>query len=347
MIPTRGFAAFDPKSPLGPYALERREPRDRDVVLDILYCGVCHTDLHQTRNEWNGSTYPMVPGHEIVGKVARVGKAVTRFKAGDTGAVGVMIDTCRTCDTCTRGLEQYCETGVNWTYNSFDRDGTTRTQGGYSDRIVVDEDFVFRIAAGQPLDKVAPLLCAGITLYSPLVHWGAGKGKRVGIVGLGGLGHMGVKLAVAMGAEVTVLSTSAAKKADATGFGADFLLTKDSAALAKHKRRFDLIVDTVSADHDLATYLNLLRVDGAMVLVGLPPEPARIKADYLASRRLTLAGSNIGGLVQTQQMLDFCAARSITSEVETIPIQEIDRAFERLQRGDVRYRFVVDLASLR
>jgi uncharacterized zinc-type alcohol dehydrogenase-like protein len=346
VIPTRSYAAFDPKSPLGPHSFERREPGDHDVLIDIEYCGVCHSDLHQARDEWGGSKYPMVPGHEIVGKVARVGKGVTKVKVGDAAAVGCMVGSCRECDTCKRGLEQYCERQVSWTYNGVERDGKTATQGGYSERIVVDEHFVLKVAAGQPLDKIAPLLCAGITLYSPLVHWRAGERRRVGIVGLGGLGHMGVKLAVAMGAEVTVLSTSPSKKADASRFGADFLLATDSAALANHKRRFDLILDTVSGDHDLATYLKLLRTDGAMVMVGLPEHPMKLKAGEIVGSRLTLAGSTIGGIGETQEMLDFCATRNITSDIETIAIQEINSAYERMLRGDVRYRFVIDAASL-
>jgi alcohol dehydrogenase (NADP+) len=347
MIATRAYAALDARAPLRPFAFERRDPRDHDVVIDILYCGVCHSDLHQARNEWSSSVYPMVPGHEIVGKVASVGKAVTKVKAGDVAGVGCMVDSCHECDACKRDLEPYCEKGCNWTYNGVERDGRTPTQGGYSDRIVVDERFVLTIAAGQPLDMVAPLLCAGITLYSPLVHWGAGKGRRIGIVGLGGLGHMGVKLAAAMGAEVTVLSSSPSKKADALRFGAhDFVLTSDEAPLEKHRRRFDLIIDTASAHHSLATYLRLLRTDGAMVLVGVPERPAELKAADLIGNRLSIAGSLIGGIAETQRMLDFCAARGITSDIEVIPIQEIERAYERMLRGDIRYRFVIDMESL-
>jgi uncharacterized zinc-type alcohol dehydrogenase-like protein len=346
MIPTRSYAAFDPNSPLGPYSFERREPGAHDVLIEVQYCGVCHSDVHQTRDEWGGSAYPMVPGHEIAGKVARVGKSVTKVEPGDVAAVGCMVGSCRACGACERGLEQYCERQVNWTYNGVEKDGKTATQGGYSERIVVDEHFVLKVAAGQPLDKLAPLLCAGITMYSPLVHWRAGKGSKVGILGLGGLGHMGVKLAVAMGAEVTILSSSPSKKADAARFGADFLLSSDGAAMERSKRRFDLIVDTVSADHDLATYLKLLRTDGAMVLVGIPEHALELKAGEVVGRRLSLAGSTIGGIRETQEMLDFCAARNIVSDIETIPVQEINTAYERMIRGDVRYRFVIDMASL-
>ena len=347
MLPTRAYAALDAKSTLAPFALERRDPGDHDVLIEILYCGVCHSDLHQARDEWGGSTYPMVPGHEIVGRVARVGKAVTKVKAGDLAGVGCMVDSCRECDACERDLEPYCEKRVHWTYNGVERDGKTATQGGYSERIVVDERFVLAVAAGQPLERVAPLLCAGITTYSPLVHWGVKKGSRVGVLGLGGLGHMGVKLAAAMGAEVTVLSSSPSKKADALRFGAhDFVVMSDDAALERNKRRYDMILDTVSAPHSLAPSLGLLRTDGALVLVGVPERPPELKASNLINNRLSVAGSLIGGIAETQAMLDFCAAKGITSDVEVIPVQEIEQAYERMLRGDVRYRFVIDIASL-
>ncbi len=345
MLATRGYAAFDATTPLRPFAFERREPGPRDVLIRIEYCGVCHSDIHQVRNEWKGSTYPMVPGHEIVGRVERIGAEVTRFAAGDLAGVGCLVDSCRTCSSCTKGLEQYCEVGSTMTYNGRDEDGTT-TQGGYSTQIVVDEAFVLRIAKDQPLAGVAPLLCAGITTYSPLRHWGVGKGHKVAVLGLGGLGHMAVKLAVAFGAEVTLLSSSPSKKADAARLGAhDFVVTSAPGALAI-KGRYDFLIDTVSAPHDLATYAQLLGTDGVMILLGVPDQPATLPAFPLIMRRRSIAGSLIGGIAETQEMLDFCAERGIVSDVETIPIQDIDKAYERMLKGDVRYRFVIDLKSL-
>ena len=345
MLATRGYAAFDATTPLRPFAFERREPGPRDVLIRIEYCGVCHSDIHQVRNEWKGSTYPMVPGHEIVGRVERIGAEVTRFAAGDLAGVGCLVDSCRTCSSCTKGLEQYCEVGSTMTYNGRDEDGTT-TQGGYSTQIVVDEAFALRIAKDQPLAGVAPLLCAGITTYSPLRHWGVGKGHKVAVLGLGGLGHMAVKLAVAFGAEVTLLSSSPSKKADAARLGAhDFVVTSAPGALAI-KGRYDFLIDTVSAPHDLATYAQLLGTDGVMILLGVPDQPATLPAFPLIMRRRSIAGSLIGGIAETQEMLDFCAERGIVSDVETIPIQDIDKAYERMLKGDVRYRFVIDLKSL-
>jgi uncharacterized zinc-type alcohol dehydrogenase-like protein len=347
MISAKAYAAFDAKSPLRPHALERRDPGERDVVIDILYCGVCHSDLHQVRNEWGNSTYPMVPGHEIVGKVARVGAKVTKHRVGDTVGVGCLVDSCRTCDACKEGLEQFCVAGGAPTYNGLEMDRKTPTQGGYSTRIVVTEDFTLSIRAKDGLDGVAPLLCAGITTYSPLKHWKIGKGHKVGVLGLGGLGHMAVKLAAAFGAEVTLLSGSPKKKADAERLGAhEFVLTSDAAAVKAHQGRFDLILDTVSAKHDIAGYMNLVRRDGTMVLLGVPDVPADIPAFALIMNRRSLAGSLIGGIAETQEMLDFCAERGIRSDVETIPIQQIDGAYERMLKGDVRYRFVIDTASL-
>jgi uncharacterized zinc-type alcohol dehydrogenase-like protein len=348
MSDTKAYAAFDATSPLRPFTVQRREPRAEDVVIDILYCGVCHSDLHQVRNDWRSSAYPMVPGHEIVGRVARVGAAVTRFKPGDLAGVGCMVDSDRTCASCQAGLEQYCETGFVGTYNSFEKDGKTPTYGGYSKQIVAAEPFVLKIAAQENLAGVAPLLCAGITTYSPLRHWKVGKGHRLAVLGLGGLGHMAVKLGAALGAEVTLLSSSPGKKADAARLGAqDFVLTSDDKALAAAANRFDFIVDTVSAPHDLARYAGLLKRDGTMVLLGAPETPATLPAFALIFGRRSVGGSLIGGIAETQEMLDFCAARGIFSDVETIPIQQIDGAYDRMLKGDVRYRFVVDLASLR
>jgi alcohol dehydrogenase (NADP+) len=350
MLDTKAYAAFDAKSPLGPFAIQRREPRESDVLIEIFYCGVCHSDLHQVRNEWQSSTFPMVPGHEIVGRVARIGSGVTRFKTGDLAGVGCMVDSCRTCPSCRAGLEQYCEVGNVMTYNGVEKDGKTRTQGGYSTQIVVDEAFVLRIAGGTDAARLAgtaPLLCAGITTYSPLKHWRVGKGHKLGVLGLGGLGHMAVKLGAALGAEVTLLSSSPSKKADASRLGAhDFLLTSDDKAVAAAASRFDFFIDTVSAPHDLARYAGLLRRDGVMILLGAPDKPATLPAFSLIFARRSIAGSLIGGIKETQEMLDFCAERGIVSDVETIPIQDIDKAYDRMLRGDVRYRFVIDLASL-
>ncbi|HEY3360171.1 MAG TPA: NAD(P)-dependent alcohol dehydrogenase [Polyangia bacterium] len=348
MLETKGYAAFDAKSPLRPFQFTRRQPGDRDVEIEILYCGVCHSDLHQVRNEWQSSSYPMVPGHEIVGRVVHTGAGVTRFNKGDLAGVGCLVDSCRTCDPCERGLEQYCELGNVMTYNGVERDGTTPTYGGYSNRIVVEERFVLRVAKGQPLEQVAPLLCAGITTYSPLRHWKVGKRSHVGVLGLGGLGHMAVKIAAALGAEVTLFSSSEKKKADAKRLGAhEYVVTSDEDAMRTRAARLDLIIDTVSAPHDLVAFTNLLRTDGTLVLLGAPDRPAVLPAFPLIMRRRTVAGSLIGGLPETQEMLDFCAAHKITADVETIRIQDIDHAYDRMLRGDVRYRFVIDLASLR
>jgi uncharacterized zinc-type alcohol dehydrogenase-like protein len=348
MLDTKGYAAFDPTSPLRPHAFQRREPGERDVLLRIDYCGICHSDIHQVRNEWGGSTFPMVPGHEIVGTVERVGAKVTRFKAGDVAGVGCMVDSCRSCAACKRGLEQYCETGCSWTYNGMERDGKTPTHGGYSTQIVVDEAFALKIAHEARLDAVAPLLCAGITTYSPLRHWKVGKGHKLAVVGLGGLGHMAVKLGAALGAEVTLISSSPSKKADAARLGAhDFVPSSDGAAMDRVKNRFDFILDTVSAPHDLATYAGLLRTDGVMILVGVPDKPASLPAFSLISRRRSIVGSLIGGIAETQEMLDFCAERGITADVETIPMQDVNKAYDRMLKSDVRYRFSLDLASLR
>lgn len=351
MLKTKGYAAVSPKAPLTPYPFERREPRDHEVLIDIKYCGVCHSDIHQTRDEWSEymeeSIFPMVPGHEIAGVVTAVGGKVTKYKVGDKVGVGCFVDSCRTCAECKRGLEQYCSVHTVWTYNGRDHEGAP-TYGGYSDKVVVDENYVLRIPANLPLDGAAPLLCAGITLYSPLKHWQAGPGKNVAIVGLGGLGHMGVKLAHALGAEVTVLSHSLKKQADAKRLGADhFYATSDPETFTKLKRSFDLILSTVSADVDWSEYLGLLKVDGSMVVVGLPEKPAAIAAFALTGGRRSLAGSQIGGIQETQEMLDFCGKHDLTSDIEVVPIQKVNEAYERVLRSDVRYRFVIDLASLK
>jgi alcohol dehydrogenase (NADP+) len=344
---TRAYAAASPAARLAPLEVSRREPGPHDVELAIDWCGVCHSDLHQVRDEWGGAAFPMVPGHEIVGRVTRAGAAVERFRAGDLAGVGCLVDSCRTCDPCRHELQQFCSKGPAWTYNSTEMDRKTPTYGGYSKSIVVDERFALKIARGQDLSRVAPLLCAGITTWSPLRHWKAGKGSRVGVVGLGGLGHMAVKLAVALGAEVTLLSSSPSKEADARRLGAhEFVVTSEKGAFRKVAGRFDLLLDTVSAEHDLNRYLGTVKVDGAMVLVGVPPQPAPVNAYSLIGGRKTLAGSLIGGIAETQEMLDFCAERKIAADVEVIPIQAIDSAYGRMVKGDVRYRFVVDLATL-
>lgn len=346
-IKTKAYATAGPKDDLKPFEFERRQPGPHDVLIDIKFCGVCHSDLHQTRDEWGGSIFPMVPGHEIAGVVAKVGEQVTRFKAGQHVGVGCMVDSCRKCSSCKEGLEQYCEEGCTLTYNAVERDGKTPTYGGYSKQITVKEEFVVRIPDELPLDKAAPLLCAGITTYSPLRHWGAGPGKRVAVVGLGGLGHMAVKIANAMGAHVTVISRSYNKKADSERFGAkDYLATSEAGSLEKAQKTFDLIINTVSAPDDLNSYLALLKRDGAMVLVGAPPEPLTVLSFSLIGGRRSLAGSAIGGIAETQEMLDFCAKHNLASEIELISIDKINEAYERLIKSDVRYRFVVDIASL-
>ncbi|MBS1628333.1 MAG: NAD(P)-dependent alcohol dehydrogenase [Bacteroidetes bacterium] len=345
---TKSFAAYNATTPLAPYNFERRNVGEYDVHIEILYCGVCHSDLHQARDEWGGSIYPMVPGHEIVGKVVSVGNKVTKFKINDIAGVGVMVDSCRTCKNCQKNLEQYCVEGITGTYNGYERDGKTLAQGGYSTNIVVDEKYVLKIAASLNLKAVAPLLCAGITTYSPLMYAGVKAGMKVGIVGLGGLGHMGVKFAVSFGAEVTVLSTSKNKEADALRLGATkFLLTTDKAAMKEHDSYFDIILDAVSANHDFTKYLNLLDIDGKLLVVGLPSEDPKVKPFSLIKNRRSVIGSMIGGIKETQEMLDYCAEKNIVSEVEMINIQNINEAYERMLKGDVKYRFVIDIASLK
>lgn len=344
---TKAYAAQSAASPITPWTFERREPKPHDVVIEILYCGVCHSDLHTARNEWGGTVYPCVPGHEIVGRVMATGSAVKKYNKGDLAAVGCMVDSCRECDNCKKGLEQYCRNGMVGTYNGKEKDGSGITYGGYSKQIIVHEDFVLKISDKLPLEGVAPLLCAGITTYSPLRHWKVGKGDKVAILGLGGLGHMGVKLAVSFGAEVTMLSHSPSKEADAKRLGAHkFVLTSDEQQVKSLHNYFDFILDTVSADHDYTLYLNMLNTDGRMVCVGAPPNPSKVPAFNLIYQRRTLAGSLIGGIPETQEMLDYCAENNIVSDVEVINIKDINEAYERMLKGDVRYRFVIDMSTL-
>ncbi len=344
---TRAYAAQSPDTPLGPFQIERRELRPHDVKLEILFCGVCHSDIHMARNEWKQTIYPVVPGHEMVGRVTAVGDKVTKFRTGDLVGVGVLVDSCRECANCKKGLEQYCLVGNVETYSSRDRINGDITYGGYSKQNVVHEDFVLKVSDKLPLAQVAPLLCAGITTYSPLRHWKVGKGHKLGVVGLGGLGHMAVKFGVSFGAEVTLLSTSPDKEKDAKRLGAQkFALTRDPAQLKQLAGYFDFIIDTVSAKHDYNEYLKLLATDGVMMCVGAPPTPAEIAIFTLMGRRRSLVASGIGGLPETQEMLDYCAEHGISSDVEKIDISYINEAFERMLKSDVRYRFVIDMASL-
>jgi len=348
MIPVNSYAAMSSNTPLEAYNFERRAVGPDDVQIDILFCGVCHSDLHQVKNEWGGSQYPMVPGHEIVGKVLSVGSNVTKFKVGDLAGVGVMVDSCKTCKTCAQNLEQYCEEGFVGTYNNKERNSDNITMGGYSTKIVVDEYYTFKISPTLPLEAVAPLLCAGITTYSPLVYAGVKKGMKVAVVGLGGLGHMGVKFAVSFGAEVTVISTSPSKEADAKKLGAThFLVSTDKEAMSKYNSYFDVILDAISANHDYTTYLNLLGIDGKLMVVGLPIESPKVQPFSLVTNRRSVIGSCIGGMKETQEMLDYCAEHNIVSEIEVIPMQKINEAYDRMLKGDVKYRFVIDLASLK
>ncbi len=347
MTTAKAFAAMDAKSPLKPWAFERRTPGDDDVAIKIAYCGVCHSDIHQARDEWGGSMFPMVPGHEIVGHVTAMGKNVKKFKVGDVVGVGCLVDSCRTCASCKDDLEQYCEKGFTGTYNGMEQDKKTVTHGGYSDHIVTTQDFVLKIPTNLPLNAVAPLLCAGITTYSPLKHWKVGKGQKVGIVGLGGLGHMGVKFAAAFGAETYVITTSPGKRDDAKKLGAkDIVVSKDNADMAKHEGSFDFILSTISAKYDAGQYLDLLKRDGTMVVVGVPSEPNSVHMFNIIMGRKTLAGSLIGGIAETQEMLDFCGKHNIVSDVEMIPIHDINEAYDRMLKSDVRYRFVIDAKSL-
>jgi alcohol dehydrogenase (NADP+) len=334
--------------PLAPMTIERRAPGPHDVVLDVLFCGICHSDIHQARDEWGGGLFPMVPGHEIVGRVAQVGSQASKFKVGDLAGVGCIVDSCHACPRCAEDLEQFCDKGMAGTYNSTEMDKKTPTYGGYSTRIVLDERATLRIPEGLDPAATAPLLCAGITTYSPLRQAGVKPGDRVGVVGLGGLGHMGVKLAASMGAKVTVFSTSADKAADAKRLGAtDFAVTKDGSVFKRLARQFDVILDTVSAPHDYNAYLGLLKPRGTMAIVGAPPEPTQLHAFSLIIGGRRLMGSLIGGIAETQEMLDHCAKHGLASDIELIPIQQVNAAYERVLKSDVRYRFVIDMASLK
>ena len=346
MVQVIGYAAKEAKASLTPFSFERRDLLDHDVMIDIQYCGICHTDIHQVNNEWGRSIYPMVPGHEIVGNVSHVGSQVTRFKVGDKVGVGCFVDSCRNCHACRQGMEQYCS-NVLTTYNGIEKDGKTPTQGGYSNKIVVDENYILRMPDNLAPERAAPLLCAGITLYSPLIHWKAGPGKKVAIIGLGGLGHIGVKIAHALGAEITVLSHSLKKQEDAKKMGADnFYATSNPKTFEKFEGYFDIIVNTVSTDLNLNQYLNLLKLDGTMVVVGAPEKDSQVSAQSLISARRNLAGSLIGGINETQEMLNFCSKHDIVCDVELIPIQKVNEAYGRILDSDVRYRFVIDLNSL-
>jgi uncharacterized zinc-type alcohol dehydrogenase-like protein len=346
-LPSKAYAAMAASENLVPWNFTRRRPRPHDVLVEIKYCGICHTDIHFVRNDFGMSVYPLVPGHEIVGVVKEVGDHVSKFKVGDTVGIGCLVDSCRECDNCKQDLEQYCLNGATYTYSIEEKHGDGITYGGYSNQIVCDEDFVLKVSDKLPLEKVAPLLCAGITTYSPLRYWKVAKGQRVAILGLGGLGHMGVKLAAAMGADVTVLSTSPSKQEDAHRLGAhNFVLTKDEAQVKNVQGHFDFILDTVAADHDYNFYLAMLKTRGTMVCVGLPTTPSPVAAFNLVFFGRNLAGSLIGGIAETQEMLDFCAANNVTADIELINIKDVNKAYERIERSDVKYRFVIDIATL-
>ena len=343
---TKAYAALSAGSDLVPFEFDRREVGAHDVELDIKYAGICHSDIHQVREEWGAAIFPMVPGHEIAGVVTSVGASVTKFKVGDHIGIGVFVDSCRTCEQCQKGLQQYCANGMTGTYNGYERDGKTVAMGGYSNRFVVNEDYAVHVPANLPLDGVAPLLCAGITLYSPIKHWKVGPGKKVAVMGLGGLGHMGVKFSVALGAEVTVLSHSPSKEADAKAMGAHhFVSTKDPENFKAIAKSFDVILNTVSAELDINQYLNLLKLDGTLVTIGLPGKPYSVHAGSLLSGRRSLAGSMIGGIPETQEMLDFCGEHNILSDVEVIKADYINTAYERTIASDVKYRFVIDAST--
>ncbi|MEG4276405.1 NAD(P)-dependent alcohol dehydrogenase [Microcoleus sp. MON1_C1] len=351
MYNTKAYSAASATSPLASDTIARRDPTEHDVQIEILFCGICHSDVHSVRNEWSdfmSTTYPIVPGHEIVGRVTQVGSAVTKYKPGDLAGIGCMVDSDGTCPHCKAGFEQFCQ-NVIFTYNSPDKHKTAPvTYGGYSDSVVVDERFVLRVPDHLDLAGVAPLLCAGITTYSPLRHWGVTKGKKVGVVGLGGLGHMGVKFARAFGAHVVVFTTSPDKTEDALRLGADeVVVSRNADEMQQHAGSFDFILDTVSAKHDINAYLNLLRRDGNITLVGAPEKPLDVSAFSLIMGRRSLSGSNIGGIAETQEMLDFCGEHNITADVEVIPIQKVNEAYERVLKSDVKYRFVIDMASLK
>jgi uncharacterized zinc-type alcohol dehydrogenase-like protein len=349
MSNTKAYGAYAADKPFEPLDIERRQPGPRDVQIEIAYCGVCHSDLHTVRSEWPGTLYPCVPGHEIVGHVTAVGDDVKTFKVGDTVGVGCMVNSCQHCNACAEGLEQYCENGFVATYNTPVEEPSGHTLGGYSQRIVVDEKFVLKIThPAEQLAAVAPLLCAGITTYSPLRHWNAGPGTKVGIVGIGGLGHMGIKLAHAMGAHTVAFTTSESKRADAKALGADeVIVSRNAEEMEAHLNSFDFILDTVAASHNLDAFTNLLKLDGTLTLVGAPKDPhPSPEIIGLVFKRRSIAGSLIGGIAETQEMLDFCAEKGIVAEIEMIPIQKIDEAYDRMEKSDVRYRFVIDNASL-
>lgn len=344
----KAFGTEAADKPLKQLTIQRRDVTPHDVQIEILYCGICHSDLHTARNEWHGSVYPVVPGHEIVGRVTKVGSHVRKFKVGDIAAVGCLVDSCRECESCRENLEQYCENGSTGTYNDDDKHLNTQTYGGYSQSIVVTEDFVLSVPENLGLAATAPLLCAGITTYSPLKHWNVGPGKKVGIVGIGGLGHMGVKLAKAMGAHVVVITTSPSKVEDAKRLGADeVILSTNAEQMTANANSLHFILDCVSASHDINSYLSLLKRDGSLTLVGAPEHPLPVAAFSLISSRRTFAGSMIGGIKETQEMLDFCGKHNITSDIEMIGVDKINEAYERLLKGDVKYRFVIDMASLK
>ena len=348
MYPTKAYAAYKAKEHLKSFTFQRRDLKENDVLIEIKYCGVCHSDLHEVRGEWGEGTYPLVPGHEIVGSVKSIGKSVKKFKVGDTAGVGCFVDSCRTCSSCYEGLEQYCEVKATFTYNSLEQDGKTLTYGGYSEQIVVDENYVLKISPNMDLARTAPLLCAGITTYSPLRHWNVGKGHKVAVLGLGGLGHMAIKFANSFGAEVTVLSSSAEKKADAMKLGAHhFINTKNPDEVKKIRNSLDFMIDTVSAPHDLNYYAGLLKRDGKMILLGIPEEAAQMHAGVLIGKRRSIAGSLIGGIKETQEMLDYCAKNNIASDIEIIRMDQINNAYERMLKSDVKYRFVIDMSTLK
>jgi uncharacterized zinc-type alcohol dehydrogenase-like protein len=343
----RGIAAMAASAPLVPFEFERRELGSRDVALNVSYAGICHSDIHQAREEWGPSLFPMVPGHEIVGIVTEVGAAVDKFKVGDRIGIGVFIDSCRTCAPCKAGLQQYCEAGMTGTYNGYERDGKTVAFGGYSDRFVIDQDYAVTVPDNLPLEGVAPLFCAGITLYSPIKHWKVGPGTKVAVMGLGGLGHMGVKFAKALGAHVTVLSHSPAKESDALAMGADaFVATNNGDVFKKHARTFDLILNTISAEIDINKYLSLLALDGTLVVIGLPGKPYAVEVGTLLGARRSMSGSMIGGMTELQEMIDFCGKHNIVSDVEVIKADYVNTAYERTVASDVKYRFVIDAATI-
>ncbi|HEY1661838.1 MAG TPA: NAD(P)-dependent alcohol dehydrogenase [Verrucomicrobiae bacterium] len=344
---TKAYAALNETSAIAPFTFQRRDPDPDEIEIQILYCGICHTDIHQARNEWHGTIYPCVPGHEIVGRVTKAGSRVKKFKEGDLAAVGCMVNSCRECEPCKGGLEQLCETGPTFTYNSPDKIHGGTTYGGYAEAIVLDEMFALHVPKSLDLAGTAPLLCAGITTYSPLRRWKVGKGQKVGVVGLGGLGHMAVKLANVMGANVVLFTTSPGKTNDAIRLGAkDVVISKNETEMKKHLNSFDFIIDTVAVAHDINAYLELLKRDSTLVLVGAPAQPLGVAAFNLIAKRRQFAGSLIGGIAETQEMLDFCAAHNIVSDIELIPIQKINEAYDRLVKGDVKYRFVIDMKSL-